>query len=147
VNEYTRPRLVDYGTLEELTATAYPLLGAIGQADMSFSAAQTTTPAGGGETQLQPAGASTSPTGDGGAPTGDTEGGGGSGDGGGGSGGEGDAGTGSGGGGSNPAGASGGGDSGGGGTLPFTGFAAGALAAVGAGMAGAGRFLRRNLQR
>lgn len=158
MRHYTSPRVLDYGTLEQLTADTYPLLGAVGAVDMSFSGAQQpggggetggeTTVAAGGSSQVQPT-AQSSPSGDTGAPSGDggtpssgTEG---VGDSGGSEpGGDGDAGDGGGGDAGGAAGV-GAGDrgGGGGGTLPFTGFAAGAVGLLGAGMAVAGRALRR----
>lgn len=145
MRDYTGPEICDYGTLEQLTASQFPLMAA---ADMSFSAVH--QPAGGTvagttTTEAQPSGAegtSGGPTGDGGEPRSGSEGveadggepgGGGGSDGGGGQG--------------NPAGGAGSGGGDGGGNLPFTGFAAGAVGALGAGMAVAGRVLRRSLRR
>ena len=154
MRHYTSPRVLDYGTLEQLTAEMYPLLGAMAAADMSFSGAH--QPGGGGETtvvgtgssQVQqaaqsgdgaPSGDGAAPSGDGGAPTSGTEG---VGDSGGSEpGADGDGGD---AGGGAPA---GGGSADGGGNLPFTGFAAGALGLLGGGMALAGRALRRATMR
>lgn len=149
MHDYTGPQICDFGTLEQLTASQFPLMAA---ADMTFSAVHQPgggTVAGTTTTEVQAAGTEGTnggPTGDGGEPRSGSEGAGGDGGGGESGGGEGD-GAGGGGQGSDPAGGAGSGDGGGGGNLPFTGFAAGAAGLLGAGMTAAGHVLRRNLRR
>jgi hypothetical protein len=126
--DYLPPLIVDYGDLCEMTASVHPLLGATTAQAPPFSAAAHgpaggtagTNAAGQGAILPQQAAGGASPGG-----SGDT------------------AGTDAGGGGTS----GGGGGSGGGGSLPFTGLVAGAVAATGTALAGAGAALRRALRR
>jgi hypothetical protein len=133
--EYVTPAVTDYGTLVEMTSAAHLIMGAASVHDLSFSSPQ--TPGGSGEpigggtsagtiTEIaDPGSGNTSPTG-GGAPGGGVDPGGGT----------------------SAGGASGGGASGGGGgKLPFTGFEAGVVAAIGSAFAAGGGALRRALRR
>jgi hypothetical protein len=112
---YVGPTVVDYGNLVEMTAAVHLLMGAGDTSDLSFSSPL--TPSGGGEPGGVAEGSS-DPTGTAGSLA------------------------------SNDGGASGGGTSGGGGShgggqLPFTGLAAGAVAAIGSALAAGGGTLRR----
>lgn len=162
---YASPRVLDYGDLREITESLYPLMGV---ADLGFSSPDQ-SPNGGGGVGGGPSGpapgpeasgvtqtpdAALGPVSNGGAPGTTVADGGGSadagdvggeGDSGGGDGG-GDGGGGSGGGGSGGGGAGSGGG-GGGGELPFTGLAAGVVAAVGSAVAAGGAALRRVARR
>jgi hypothetical protein len=131
---YVRPEVTDYGDLWQITATADPVLGATGVQDLSFSS-PTSSP---GSSPGSVVGG-TSPADTGGvAGTGATGGTGGAGANGspGASGGVAGTSLGSGGGG-------GGGGGGNGGSLPFTGLAAGGVAALGTGLAFLGNALRK----
>ena len=137
--EYVAPAVTDYGTLVEMTTAAHLIMGAAGISDLSFS-----SPNGGGG----PIGGGSNPPGPGepvapGAGTvsdlTDAPGGG-------------SPGTANGGG--DPSGgvlsgggASGGGASGSGGRLPFTGFEAGVVGAIGSALAAGGTALRRAVRR
>jgi hypothetical protein len=129
---YAPPRVVDYGTLVEITAAVHLLMGATDISDLSFSGPL--IPGAGGEA----AGGTSS--GSGGGEYGIL-----SGSGSGGS--DPSSGVGSGGGGASGSGSGGGGGGGGGGHLPFTGFAAGAAVAIGSGLTAAGAALRRAARR
>jgi hypothetical protein len=131
---YAPPRVVDYGTLVEITAAVHLLMGATDISDLSFSGPL--IPGGGGET----AGGTSS--GSGGGEYGILNG-----SGGGGSDPSSGVGSGGGGGGASGSGSGGGGGGGGGGHLPFTGFAAGAAVAIGSGLTAAGAALRRAARR
>ena len=143
---YTRPEIVDYGDLLEITS-ASPLLFAVGIHDHSAGAANSSIP-------VAPPGGGPGPhhvvqSGHHGDVLGATDTGGGNDlTGGNGGGGGGDAGgvagqNAAGGGGSHGGGGHGGGSGGGGGSLPFTGFPAAVAGAVGAAMTSAGVALRR----
>jgi hypothetical protein len=137
--EYPPPRVVDHGTLVDMTATLHPLFGAAAPHDLSFSAAVggPGLPGGGGEVVPTHSGFAGDPGSFTGAPThgvdavvpGTT----------GGSGG----GVGSG----VPGGGNGGASGGASGGLPFTGFAAGAAAALGGAFVAVGASLRHVLRR
>jgi hypothetical protein len=131
---YAPPRVVDYGTLVEITAAVHLLMGATDISDLSFSGPL--IPGAGGEA----AGGSGSGSGGGGEyGTLTSSGSGGS---------DPSSGVGSGGGGgASGSGSGGGGGGGGGGHLPFTGFAAGAAVAIGSGLTAAGAALRRAARR
>jgi hypothetical protein len=134
---YCPPEVLDYGDLATITAAGHALLGVATSPDLSFSSAAAPTAGGslgagtsgkgGGHGGLDALaggpGAGVGGTADaapvGGGPTGGSSGGGGS----------------------------GGHGGGGGGELPFTGLAAGALAAVGSALAVAGGALRRRVRR
>jgi hypothetical protein len=136
--QYEKPTLADYGTLRELTAVAFPGIP-LGMASIS-SPLVPGSPPGGGDTPGQPPGGGEVPPGttpDNGVAGGENS----SGGGGAGGGGGGVAGAESGGGGGVVS--TGGGDA----SLPFTGFAAAMVGAVGAGMAATGAVLRRTLRR
>jgi hypothetical protein len=124
---YVPPEVSDYGDLAAITAAAHPLLGVAAAPDMSFSSPPGAHGAGSGfGVQAADAGGPGP-----GAPAGMPSGGGGV------HGAHSSGGT--------VAGGGGGGSAGGGGAgeLPFTGFAAGAVAAIGSGLAWAGFALRR----
>jgi hypothetical protein len=114
---YAAPEVTDYGNLVEITAAVHLLVGAADISDLSFSGY--VAPGGSGElggvTETSATGAGDSSPGSGG-----------------------DAGA-------TAGGSQGGssGSSGGGGQLPFTGFAAGAAAAIGSALAAGGAALRR----
>jgi hypothetical protein len=118
---YVGPVVVDYGNLVEITAAAHLLMGAADISDLSFSSPH--TPAAGGGPGVE--GGGSDPPASAGTLTssGGTSGGGTSG-----------------------SGASGGGTAGGG-HLPFTGLAAGAVAAIGSALAAGGSALRRATRR
>ena len=115
---YVGPVVVDYGNLVEITAAAHLLMGAAEMSDLSFSSPHTPSAV------LEPgvAGGGSDPPGSAGTLTssGGTSGGGTSGS---------------------------GGATGGGGHLPFTGLAAGAVAAIGSALATGGSALRRATRR
>lgn len=111
---YAAPEVTDYGNLVEITAAVHVLMGASDVSDLSFSGSL--TPGAGGQLGTV---AQSSPTGAQETSTGDS----------------GDLAGGSHGG--------SGGSSGGGSQLPFTGFAAGAAAAIGSALAAGGAALRR----
>jgi hypothetical protein len=124
---YATPQVVDYGTLVEITAAPHLLLGATGIHDLTFSSPN--TPGSGGELPGtshgsvvdgvdSPSGGTLNATFDPGA-----------------------------GGTSGTGGTAGGSSSGAHGQLPFTGVEAGAIAAVGSGLAAAGGALRRKVRR
>ena len=153
-SKYEPPLVLDYGSLVRITAMVHPLAVATG--DLSFSspdqgpAGATIVPGGGGPAGGDPPDFVQVPVAGGGpgaTDAGDTLDTGTSG------GDPGDSGVGSGGGsggagGGSGAGGSGGGGSGGGGgdSLPFTGLAVGAVAAVGSALTAAGTALRRRLR-
>ena len=117
---YVGPVVVDYGNLVEITAAAHLLMGATDISDLSFSSPQTPGAEGGPFV----AGGGSDPGSAGGLlSSGGTSGGGTSG-----------------------SGASGGGTASGG-HLPFTGLAAGAVAAIGSALAAGGTALRRATRR
>jgi hypothetical protein len=137
---YASPEVTDYGSLVEITASVHLLMGAADMSDLSFSAAH--TPGGGGQgIDIVNSGGDKSPVGagevvPGGGPSASA-------------GNLSATGSGPAGGGGEvavPGGGSAGGSGsggGGGGQLPFTGFAAGAAAAVGSALAASGAALRR----
>ena len=142
--EYVTPAVTDYGTLVEMTTAAHLIRGAAGVHDLSFSSPNGGGgPIGGGsnppgpvETAGPTAGTITDVTNaPGGGSPGNTSGGG-------------DPGGGVlSGGGTSGGGASGGGAPGGGGKLPFTGFEAGVVGAIGSALAAGGTALRRAVRR
>jgi hypothetical protein len=116
-HEYLSPRVTDYGNLWAITAVVHPLQFGGATPDLSFSSPSTRG--------ISP-GFVSAATGSGGSGSGGTPGAG--------------AETGLGGGGSDGGGS-------GSGELPFTGLAVGAVAAIGAGLAGAGGTMRRAVRR
>jgi hypothetical protein len=151
---YKRPRVFDYGSLEAMTRASSLLFGgsvdadgSSGVHDLSFSATSGGPSAGGGTNPAVVTQTPTGTVGNGVTDPGTTVPGGGTGDAGdvggvtdtGTVGGESDGGSGG--------GSGGGTGGGGGGSLPFTGFAAAAVAAVGAGLTSAGVALRRATRR
>jgi hypothetical protein len=124
---YSPPRITDYGTLVDLTADG----GAMAHVGLRIAAVTTPVTPGGGGGGLETDTPNNSVLGQG-----DSGGDGVGGDEGGGAGGT-----------SGGGGGGGGSGGGGGGKLPFTGFAAGALGAVGAGLSAGGLALRERLRR
>jgi hypothetical protein len=144
---YVPPLVSDYGTLLEMTADGGALMH-VGMSSGGFVMAATSVPLTppGGPPETPPVTPPVTP------PTGETVvlgqgGGGGEGFDGGGEGGGGGGDTLGGGGGSGGGDGGGGGGAAGGGDLPFTGFAAAAVGAIGAGMSAAGLAIRSRLRR